>query len=55
MVYLLTKVENMWQKGEIARLEQFVLFSHCFQKSSAAEASERVKPYHNVQIFILIS
>ena len=28
--------------GEIARLEQFPLLPHCFQNSSAAEASETV-------------
>ena len=29
-------------KDEIARLEQFLLLIQCFQKSSAAEASESV-------------
>ena len=29
-------------KGEIARFEQFLLLSQCFQKASAAQASESV-------------
>ena len=33
-------VENMVAKGEIARFEQFLLSSQCFQKSSAANATE---------------
>ena len=47
------KVENILAKGEVARFEQFLLLSQCFQKSSAAEASERVfmwervKPHEN--------
>ena len=35
------KVENIVSKGEIARFEQFLL-SQCFQKSSAAKASESI-------------
>ena len=34
------KVENIVAKGEIVRYEQFLLLLQCFQKSSAAEASE---------------
>ena len=38
----MNKVENTVTKGEIARFEQFLLLSQCFQKSSAEEASESV-------------
>ena len=31
------RVENTVGKGEIARYEQFLLFSHCFQKSYTAD------------------
>ena len=40
--YLLDKIENIVAKGEIARFEKFLLLSQCFQKSSAADASESV-------------
>ena len=33
-------VENTVGKGEIARYEQFLLFPHCFQKLSIADASK---------------
>ena len=36
------KVENIVSKGEIARLEQFLLCHYVFKKPSAAEASESV-------------
>ena len=39
---LLNTVENIVAKGEINRFEQFLLMSQCFQKPSAAEASEIV-------------
>ena len=39
-VYLLKKFKNILAKEEIACFEQFLLLSKCFQKSSAAEASE---------------
>ena len=32
------KVENFVAKGEIARFEQFLLLSQCFQKSCATDA-----------------
>ena len=52
-VYLLKKVENVVAKGEIARFEQFIRLSLCFQKSSAAEASESVYMWKRVkQLFI---
>ena len=35
-------MENIVVKEEIARFEQFLLLTVCFQKPSAAEASERV-------------
>ena len=31
------KLKTLWQKGEIARFEQFLILSQCFQKSSAAD------------------
>ena len=34
--------ENIVGKGEIARSEQFLLFPHCFQKLSVADASKPV-------------
>ena len=36
------KDENIVTKGEIARFEKFLLLPECFQRSSAAEASENV-------------
>ena len=30
-------VENTVGKGEVARYEQFLLFRHCFQKTSTAD------------------
>ena len=36
------KVENIVEKWEIARFEQFLLLPLCFQKSYAAEASKSV-------------
>ena len=38
----MNKVENIVAKGETACYEQFLLLPQCFQKSSAAEASESV-------------
>ena len=40
-VQLLKGVENIVAKEEIAHYEQFLLLPHCFQKSSAANASTR--------------
>ena len=36
------QVENNVGKGEIARYEQFLLFSQCFQKARFPEASKGV-------------
>ena len=38
-------------KEEIARFEQFLLLFQCFQKSSAAEASESVYLWERVKVF----
>ena len=38
-------------KGEIAQCEQFRLFSQCFQKSSAADASKWVSKWERVKLF----
>ena len=46
---VLKKVENILAKGEIARLEQFLLLSRCFQKSSAADASKCVYMWEGVK------
>ena len=32
------RVENTVGKGEISHYEQFLLFQHCFQKTSTADA-----------------
>ena len=34
---LIKQVENIMEKGEIARNEQFLLFAHCFQKTCTAD------------------
>ena len=33
-------VENIVEKGEIARYEQFLLFPQCFQKLSVVDSSK---------------
>ena len=35
-------VENIEEKGEIARYKQFLLFPQCFQKLSSVDVSKRV-------------
>ena len=49
-VYLLTKVENFVAKGEIAHFGQFLLLTQCFQKSSAADASESVNMWERIKL-----
>ena len=44
-------VENIVAKGGIACFEQFLLLSQCFQKSSAADASESVYMWERVKSF----
>ena len=39
-VLLLNTLENILANEEIAQYEQFLHLSECFQKSSAAEASD---------------
>ena len=39
-VQLSDKVENITEKGEIARYEQFLLFQRCFQNLSVVDASK---------------
>ena len=51
-VYLLFKVENIMAKGEIACFEQFLLFSQCFQMSSAAEGSKSVYMWERVKYWV---
>ena len=48
------KVENIVTKGEIARVEQFLLLSRCFQKkSSAADASKCVYRFERVNEYYI--
>ena len=47
-VRLLKRDENIVAKGEIGRFGQFGLLSQCFQKSSAADASESVYMWEKV-------
>ena len=55
-VLLLKKVENIVTKGEIAHLEQFLLLSHCFQKSPRAlvTTSESINMWERVKDTSLI-
>ena len=46
-------VENIVAKGEIARFQQFLHLPHCFQKSSAADASKCVCKWERVKYFCL--
>ena len=39
-IQLSDQVENIGEKGEIARYEQFLLFPQCFQKLSSVDASK---------------
>ena len=39
-IQLSDAVENIVEKGEIARYEQFLLFPQCFQKMSSVDASK---------------
>ena len=39
--------ENTWGKGEIARCEQFLLFTHCFQKTCAADTKKTKGLFEN--------
>ena len=41
-------VEHIIAKGEIARFEQFLLLSKCFQYASAAEATESVYMWEKI-------
>ena len=43
-----TKVENIVAICEIARFEQFLILSQCFQKSSAADAPECVYKWKRI-------
>ena len=49
MEELLNNVENAVAKVEIARFEQFLLLSQCFQKLSAADASECIYKWESVK------
>ena len=48
-VQSLEKVENIVTKGEIAHHEQFLLLPQCFQKSSAADASNCVGMWNSAK------
>ena len=49
-VKLMNRVENISTNGEIAHHEQFHPLPKCFQRSSAAEASESVYMMERVNI-----
>ena len=49
-VQLLKRVENIVAKGEIAHIEQFLLFATMFSKDSA-EASESICMWERVKLF----
>ena len=49
------KVENIVAKEEIARFEQFLLLQLCFQKSSAADASESVYMRERVNNLLFVN
>ena len=51
----LNKIENIVAKEEIAQNEQFLRLPQCFQKSSAAEAPERVNHEYQKTFVILTS
>ena len=40
VIQLSDEGENIVEKGEIARYEQFFLFPHCFQKLYVVDASK---------------
>ena len=50
-VKLLKQNENIAAKGEIAYYEQYLPLSQCFQKWSAAEASESIYMWRRVKDF----
>ena len=52
-VQLLNTVENILAKGNITHNEQFCPLSQCFQKLSAAEASEKVCLWERVNLYLL--
>ena len=41
-IQLSALVETIWEKGEIARYEQFLLFPKCFQKQYVVDVLKRV-------------
>ena len=43
------ELKTLWQKGEIACFEQFLLLPQCFQKTSAADASKYVYKWERVK------
>ena len=45
------RVENTVEKGEIARLKQFLLFPPCFQKACFPGASKGVIVWEWVKLF----
>ena len=46
----LKRVKNFVVKGEIAHYKQFLLLTHCFQKSSAADVSESICRWERVKL-----
>ena len=52
-LYLLNRVENIEEKGEIAHHEQFILLPQHLQKLSAAEVSEDIWMWENGRSIML--
>ena len=48
-IIFLIELKTLWQKGEIAHYEQFLLLPKCFQKSAAAEVSTFVYMWESVK------
>ena len=44
----MSTVENILAKGEIARFEEFLILSHCFQILSADEVSKCVYKWERI-------
>ena len=55
IIETLKSVENIVTKREITYYEQFLLFSFCFKKSSAARASKNLYIWERVYLFPGIS
>ena len=50
---MLKRIQNIVTKGEIAHHKQLFILAQCFQKSSAADASESVCIMERVNMMLL--